>query len=104
MVSGIAGGIFFFLETQKKPRIEDAKVLAIIAEGFDYQEHVGVINILKREGATVVTASFTNETVSGHGDRSFGGENDTHTHSRSFPLVRVDVLCVNEATMLADLC
>ena len=72
LLIGVAGGILLFLETQKKPsepRMEGATVLAIIAKGFDYQEHVGVINILKSEGAAVVTASFTNETIYGHGGR-----------------------------------
>jgi len=67
VVVGIAAGAFFFLGAPKEPRIEGAKVLAIIAEGFDYSEYDGVVRILKKEGAVVTTASFTTETVSGHG-------------------------------------
>ncbi len=67
VAAGVAGGTYYFLVILRQPRIEDARVLAMIAEGFDYTEYTGLANILKREGATITTASFTTETLSGHG-------------------------------------
>lgn len=63
LVAGIATGIYFF--TQEKPKTEDSKVLAIVADGFDYFELTGVNNTLAREGITMTTASFTTNGISG---------------------------------------
>ena len=59
--------IAYFL-TSRPRRIEGARILVIVAEGFDYNEYAGITGILSREGATVMTASFTKEWISGkHG-------------------------------------
>jgi len=67
LVAGIATGAYFFLKP-KEPKIEGVKVLAIIAEGFDYGELYDVNRTLATEGITVTTASFTMYEVSRHGN------------------------------------
>lgn len=52
---------YFYAEHQRKTgveTIEDVKVLAVIAEGFDYAEYTEVVTHLKKEGTEIVTASF----------------------------------------------
>lgn len=63
-------GAYFYAEHQRKTgarMIVGVKVLALIAEGFDYTEYMGVVTRLKNEGAEIVTASFSTGTVLGHG-------------------------------------
>lgn len=70
IATGSITGAYFYAEHQRKTSvgtIEGVKVLAIIAEGFDYTEYTGVVTRLKKEGAEIVTASFSTKTVSGHG-------------------------------------
>ena len=59
LITIIVIGLAIYFSISKPRRIEGARILVIVAEGFDYHEYVGVTGILSREGATVTTASFT---------------------------------------------
>jgi len=68
LITIIIIGLAAYFLTSRPRRIEGARILVIVAEGFDYHEYAGVTGILSREGATITTASFTKEWISGkHG-------------------------------------
>lgn len=60
-----ATGIYFF--AQDESGTDGYRVLAIVAEGFDYGELSSVNRTLAREGFVVTTASFTTERISKQG-------------------------------------
>ncbi|MGB9718005.1 MAG: DJ-1/PfpI family protein [Thermoproteota archaeon] len=68
-VGSITGAYFYTMHQRRasEGQLRGVKVLAIIAEGFDYTEYIGVVNYLRKEGAEITTASFSTKTVSGHG-------------------------------------
>ncbi len=67
LVALVAIGLAVYFLIPQPKRIEGVKVLVIVAEGFSYHEYAGVTRILSMEGATITTASFTKERVSGSG-------------------------------------
>jgi protease I len=87
IVLGLAVSLYFYTWIRKPigNRLKGIRVLAIIAEGFDYTEYMGVVSYLKKEGAEVDTASFTVERIEGHGgsyvpDTMFNEVNVSHYH------------------------
>jgi len=67
LIAGIAGIALWNYLNPPLPRIEEAKVLVILTTDFDHLEYSGVVSLLKKQGATVITASFTVGMVYGHG-------------------------------------
>jgi protease I len=65
VIAGVVTGAYFFLRP-KESRFEGLRVLAIIADGFDYGELYGVNRTLAEEGIIMTTASFTTDGISGH--------------------------------------
>lgn len=81
----IGSYLYSWIGKTSKHRLEGVKVLAIVAEGFDYTEYTGVIDHLRKEGAEVNTVSFKVEIVEGHGgscmpEITFNEVNVSHYH------------------------
>ncbi|UCC32980.1 MAG: DJ-1/PfpI family protein [Candidatus Bathyarchaeota archaeon] len=66
VVAGVVTGAYFYLRPEES-RLEGFRILAIIADGFDYGELYGVNKTLAEEGIIMTTASFTTDGISGHG-------------------------------------
>jgi len=72
IVAGVALSLYLKLQGSSTPgsgmpRIDGARVLAILGSGYDHGEYTGVADILIGQGATVTAAGFTTETLQGHG-------------------------------------
>jgi len=72
IVAGV--GLSLYLKSQGSstpesgmPRIDGARVLAILGSGYDHGEYTGVADILRGQGATVTAAGFTTAALTGHG-------------------------------------
>lgn len=55
--------VYRTLVAPELPRLDGARVLVLVADRYNHQEYSYVVDALKRQGATVVVASFSLETV-----------------------------------------
>ncbi len=67
LVAAVAGIIVYrMLVAPELPRLEGAKVLVLVAERYNHQEYSYVVDVLRKQGAHVVVASFDLETVNAY--------------------------------------
>ena len=64
LVAAVAGVVVYrTFMAPELPRLDGARVLVLVADRYNHQEYSYVVDALKRQGAHVVVASFSLETV-----------------------------------------
>jgi len=63
LVAAVLGIVAYRLMVPELPHLDGARVLVLVADRYNHQEYSYVVDALRRQGAHVVVASFSLETV-----------------------------------------